>query len=615
MPEPALLVVGMHRSGTSMVGGMLAAAGVRMGQDLIPADRANARGYFEERGIVELHGRLFREYLPADDGPHVDWGVTATHELRAESLAPPPTAWLARAAELAAELGSGGGPWGFKDPRTTMALPLWEQLLPDARFLLVYRFPWEVADSMQRGGATEFQRSPAFAYRAWQVYTERLLAFQAQHRERCLLVCSGALTARASAIHELARLLDERLGVDLDPAALASGVDGSLFTAGDAGDRRADLVDLAYPRCTELLRELDAAADLSGAGLWRSERPGPTRLGPTRLGSKQLGLEDQDRDDVAPEEQGSTDVAAAAEPELSIVLPTWNDGVLLLEAVASAERHAPAGSELLIVDDGSTDPETLRVLGCLEEGGYHVLHKPNGGLSSARNAGIRAARGRFVLPLDADNRLLGGFLEEALAILRRDGSAEDRVDVVYGDRRLFGAMDGELRTPDVGLEQLLGGNKLDACALFRRELWEELGGYDTAMTGLEDWEFWLGAADRGRRFLRLARLAFEYRVRADSLLAVSLRRGVRRRLFARILDRHTRLFHRRVPLPLRLGSLLLSRLPGRLLGGLLGNVQTRLLPRLRRLEAALYWQPLWFLIGPGGLVSADREQVRAHRGA
>jgi glycosyltransferase involved in cell wall biosynthesis len=251
-----------------------------------------------------------------------------------------------------------------------------------------------------------------------------------------------------------------------------------------------------------------------------------------------------------------------------------------------------------VVNDGSTDAESLRVLGTLEDAGYRVLHKPNGGLSSARNAGLELARGRFVLPLDADNRLLGGFLEEALGVLRGDPTA----DVVYGDRRLFGGMRGELATPDFDLRALLGGNRIDACALYRRELWAELGGYDTGMSGLEDWEFWLHAARRGRRFVHLDRLAFEYRVRGASLLAESLRPRVRLRLFGRVLDRHTELFHERVPLLLRPASLLLGRL-----------VPDRFARRLRRHECALFWHPLWLLIGSGGLVSDHREQLRAHR--
>jgi glycosyltransferase involved in cell wall biosynthesis len=567
MADGALIVIGMHRSGTSMVGGMLSAAGIRMGNRLIRADRANPRGYFEDADIVDFHGRLFRDALPGAQGPHVDWGVVEGRELDQATL----ERHLAEARQLAADRAGDGGRWGFKDPRTSMVLPLWDRAIDDARYLLVYRFPWEVADSMQRGGAEVFRLNPGYAYRAWLEYNRALLDFFEANRERCVLVSTNALTSSAESPVTLSRTIASRLGIELAPDALASGVDSKLFTAGDADDHRADLVAAAYPECVDLLTRLDATADISGAGLWRSERPPTTRFA------------------AAPE----------GEVELSIIVPTWNDGVLLLEALASAERWAPAGAELLIVDDGSTDPETRAILERLRAQGYRVHSKPNGGLSSARNAGIERARGRFILPLDADNRLVGGFWEQALELLRTSSD----VDVVYGDRKLFGALDEVLPAPEFDFERLLGGNQIDACALYRRELWSRVGGYDTVMTGLEDWEYWIAIAKAGARFVRLPRVAFEYRLRGESLLAVSLRPAVRRQLFARILDRHPELYHARVPAPVRL----LSTLLGPLLGA-------GLRARLARVESALFWQPLWFLIGSGGLFSSDRRMLRARKG-
>lgn len=567
MAEGALIVTGMHRSGTSMIGGMLSAAGVRMGRRLIRADRANPRGYFEDADIVDFHGRLFRKALPGAQGPHVDWGVVEGRELDPATL----ESHLDQARQHAAVRAGDGGCWAFKDPRTTLVLPLWDRVIDDARYLLVYRFPWEVADSMQRGGAEVFRLNPGYAYRAWFGYNRALLAFFEANPERCVLVSTNALTNSPDSSVALSRTIASRLGIELDPDALASGVASKLFTAGDADDYRADLVTAAYPECTELLARLDAAADISGAGLWRSAPPKKTRFS------------------VAPE----------GDVELSIVVPTWNDGVLLLEALASAERWAPASAELLIVDDGSTDPETRAILERLRAHGYRVHSKSNGGLSSARNAGIACARGRYILPLDADNRLVGGFWERALELLR----TRSDVDVVYGDRRLFGALDEVLPTPEFDFERLLGGNMIDACALYRRELWSRVGGYDTVMTGLEDWEYWIAVAKAGARFVRLPQVAFEYRLRGASLLTVSLRPAIRRRLFARILDRHLELYHARVPAPFRL----LSTLLGPVLGA-------GLRARLARVESGLFWQPLWFLIGSGGLFSSDRRMLRARKG-
>ena len=163
MADRALIVIGMHRSGTSMVGGMLSAAGIRMGNRLIRADRANPHGYFEDADIVDFHGRLFRDALPGAQGPHVDWGVVEGRELDPATL----ECHLDQARQYAAVRAVDGGRWGFKDPRTSVVLPLWDRAIDDARYLLVYRFPWEVADSMQRGGAEVFRLNPGYAYRAW----------------------------------------------------------------------------------------------------------------------------------------------------------------------------------------------------------------------------------------------------------------------------------------------------------------------------------------------------------------------------------------------------------------------------------------------------------------
>ena len=89
--------------------------------------------------------------------------------------------------------GRGPEPWGFKDPRTTVALDAWAEALPEARFLLVYRFPWEVAASMQRVGAEVFLRNPGWGAAIWTAYNQRLLDFRRRHPERCVVACSNAL--------------------------------------------------------------------------------------------------------------------------------------------------------------------------------------------------------------------------------------------------------------------------------------------------------------------------------------------------------------------------------------------------------------------------------------
>jgi len=223
----------------------------------------------------------------------------------------------------------------------------------------------------------------------------------------------------------------------------------------------------------------------------------------------------------------------AEQPRLSVIIPCYDDGDYLIEAVASVERNAP-DAELIIVDDGSTQPRTLEVLAALREEGHRVIEQPNAGLSAARNRGIAASAGDYFLPLDADNRLLPDFVAEAVAQL----DADPAVGVVYGDRREFGARTGDVVVPELDLPRMLWSNYIDACAVVRRKVWSDTGGYDVTFTDWEDWDLWLGAAGRGWRFLRLPRLTFEYRIRPDSLHQRFLRRDDYPLLLCRIYEKH-----------------------------------------------------------------------------
>ena len=91
---------------------------------------------------------------------------------------------------------------------------------------------------------------------------------------------------------------------------------------------------------------------------------------------------------------------------VSIVIPCFNHGAMLREALASVEEVRNENvMEVILVDDGSSEPDTIGVLKEVAEAGYCVMSQPNRRMSAARNAGIRLARGEFILPLDSDNRL------------------------------------------------------------------------------------------------------------------------------------------------------------------------------------------------------------------
>ena len=490
-----VVVAGMHRSGTSLTAGLLAALGIDLGRRFVPADSANPRGYFEDLAFVDFHRRLFRDCVPKTDGGHPDWGWTSAAAITAAHA----HSRTAEAMALVARRSATGRLWGFKDPRATVLLDFWHPLLPAPVYVAVYREPTGVADSMQRLGADVFLRDPASARSIWRFYNERLLDFVRRHRDQCVLLNIDALQA------DLARfpaLLRERLGLPVPDADLSGRFAAELLRLTDGSETLTRLACHVWGDCAAIFNELESLADLPGSTAPHSP---PFSFAPRRASS-----------------------------ELSIVIPTHDDATWLVEAVASVEECAGEAHEILVLDDGTTDPESLRILDRLRAAGRPVLRQANAGLSAARNALIRAARGRYILPLDADNRLRPGFIEGALAAFRDDPG----LGVVYGDRILVGARTGHLQTPDFNLRSIVHRNEIDACAMFRRDLWCDVGGYDTELRGFEDWEFWLHAGKRRWRFLHLPQVAFEYRVRPDSLLARCRTPAGYRMLRRRLWQRH-----------------------------------------------------------------------------
>jgi len=206
-----------------------------------------------------------------------------------------------------------------------------------------------------------------------------------------------------------------------------------------------------------------------------------------------------------------------AEGKVSIVIPCFNDGVMLHEALASVEKVANENLlEVILVDDGSSEIETKKILTEVEKAGYCVVSQSNRGVSAARNAGIRLAKGEFILPLDSDNRLRDVYLKEAVSLLKENSS----IGVIYTDAEYFGEREGRWNVPEFDLLSLVRMNFIDVCALYRKKLWEEVGGYDEQMPpmGLEDWDFWLRMALRGSRFVHVPKIGFDYRVRSESLI-------------------------------------------------------------------------------------------------
>lgn len=220
-------------------------------------------------------------------------------------------------------------------------------------------------------------------------------------------------------------------------------------------------------------------------------------------------------------------------PLVSVIIPCYNQGKFLAESIGSVLASDYDDLEIIVVDDGSTHPETVGILDSLDHPRTRLLRRKNGGLAAARNSGIAEAAGRYILPLDADDRINPRYLGAAVAVLE----ADPKVGIVYCRAEKFGAETGPWRLPPFSPWRMRLGNGIFCSALYRRDDWQVVGGYDeTLRRGWEDWDFWLALLELGRRVVCLDQIGFFYRKNQASMAAVmtpDLKTTLHRRLMAK----------------------------------------------------------------------------------
>lgn len=206
--------------------------------------------------------------------------------------------------------------------------------------------------------------------------------------------------------------------------------------------------------------------------------------------------------------------SSTATPAVSVILPCYNAHRFLGQTLDSVRAQTFRDIEILVVDDGSTDPATQRFLADLPAD-VRVVHQENRGLSGARNTGFREARGRLVLPLDCDDWIEPRFLEKAVAALPADAADNS---FVFSYLALEGDATDTLIKNFNFFEQLCA-NQLPYCLLMSKTLWARVGGYDETMRqGYEDWEFNIRLAVGGAMAVVVPEPLFHYRVSASGML-------------------------------------------------------------------------------------------------
>lgn len=222
-------------------------------------------------------------------------------------------------------------------------------------------------------------------------------------------------------------------------------------------------------------------------------------------------------------------------PRVTLIVPCYDDGSYLDEAVTSALEQSFTDFEILIVDDGSTDPATVRLLDGYARPRTRVLRTPHRGVVAARNLAIAEAAGEYLMFFDADDQLHPALLAKATAAL----DADPRLGFASFWVKLFGDEEWEWRPESCDLATLLHDCSVATAALVRRRAVREVGGFDPAMElGHEDWDLWISILERGWTGVILPEVLFRYRRRAGSRSTVADRAPAYLELFRARLDKH-----------------------------------------------------------------------------
>lgn len=215
-------------------------------------------------------------------------------------------------------------------------------------------------------------------------------------------------------------------------------------------------------------------------------------------------------------------------PAVSIIMPAYNVAPYIGAALESVCAQTFPDFELLVVDDGATDDTpAIAASWAARDSRVRLLRQPNGGISTARNHALRLSSGAVLALLDSDDMWAPEYLASQMAIF----DAHPEVDVVSGNAFFLGSrLDGQParpwpdHRPAPDLASIIADEEsVFIMSMFRRRVYETIGGFDETLRTNEDYHYWIRAAAAGFRFARNDRPLGHYRRRDDSLSASDVR--------------------------------------------------------------------------------------------
>lgn len=198
---------------------------------------------------------------------------------------------------------------------------------------------------------------------------------------------------------------------------------------------------------------------------------------------------------------------------ISVIIPCYNHGAYVQEAIYSVNAQTYANWEIIIVDDGSDDKITIPILKEIKQNKLSIYFQENKGVSAARNLGASHAKGEYLLFLDGDDKIASEYFELAMDAF----NANQKLSYVYCDLQEFGKTQNYRILESLDLKKTLIHNQAHYCAIFKLSLWNIIKGYDAGfIKGWEDWDLIIRILKIGVDFYKIPKAMLLYRISNDS---------------------------------------------------------------------------------------------------
>nr|WP_319999850.1 glycosyltransferase family A protein [uncultured Draconibacterium sp.] len=229
-------------------------------------------------------------------------------------------------------------------------------------------------------------------------------------------------------------------------------------------------------------------------------------------------------------------------PLISIIIPCFNEGRFINECLNSIHQQSYPNYEIIVVNDGSTDTFTNKVIHAINHPRIKVIETQNQGVSAARNTAIKNSSGKYILPLDADDKIGTNFIEQSIQVLESNKT----IKVVSCTVALFGKKRGIIDYGKFSFEKLLAKNLLVVSSIFRRTDFDKTKGFNPNMKeGFEDWDFWISLLKTGGKVHKLTTVGFYYRIKTksrNSTLTTSSFKKLRRQIYENHKESYSKYF-------------------------------------------------------------------------